>query len=50
MDNQVQLREGGIGFGALGMWLFANDRETVMNPMLGDIKQVADRRGGRNVP
>ncbi|KAM7055782.1 LOW QUALITY PROTEIN: dynein axonemal intermediate chain 7-like [Acridotheres tristis] len=27
------------------MWHFANDRETMMNPMLGDIKQVAERRG-----
>lgn len=49
MNHQVQLREGSIRFGALGMWHFANDRETVMNPMLGDIKQVAERRGGRTV-
>lgn len=51
MDHQVQWREESIGFGDLEMWHFANDRETVMNSMLGDIKkQVAERRSGRNVP
>lgn len=28
MNHQVQLREGSIRFGALGMWHFANDRES----------------------
>lgn len=33
-----------------GPWDVANDRETLMKPMLGDIKQVAERRGGKIVP